>query len=304
MKRFILRSSLFIGIVALVFGTICGLELRYEFRAYREELKASAGASILVNNDSQLEMSVDPAVEPAFFNFCASGRTMDQSYLAMLDILAANPGRFKIVLIDISPSAAVDRFDQAIADMGYAAQYYLLHWMHPRENRRDMTGQLGVFRDNMVGRRWRLFWRALRGKGEFTSSIGGRYKPARMALAVALPEDFRGQLKARAYTVNSVPTLTADAPIFTYADDIVRLARERGAEPVIVTTPWHRELMKACDADKMAAFERTVADYAQRRGCRYVNFLRTEFPDDCWYDAQHLNDKGARLFTPMLKSAL
>lgn len=304
MKRFIVRSALFLGIVALVFGAICGFELRYELNAYREEVKAPAQASILVCNDSQFDMGVNPGVDPAFFNFSAHGRTMDQAYLAMLDVFAANPGRFKTVAIDISPSAAVDRFDQAIPDMGYASQYYLLHWLHPKENTRDMTGQLAVFRDNMVGRRWRLFWRSLRGRGEFTSSICGRFTPVIESQAVLSPDDFKGQFQARAHTVNDVPALTADAPLFRHVDAIVRLARENGAEPVIVTTPWHPELLKACRPDRLATFTKVVSDYARRKGCRYVDFLRQGFPDDCWYDAQHLNLKGSKAFTPMLRSAL
>jgi len=304
MKRFIVRSAFFAFVVVLVFGSICGFELRYELNAYQEELKAPPEAFILVCNDSQLEMSVNPEVDGAFFNFCAPGRTMDQAYLSMIDVFAANPGRFKTVAIDISPSAAVDKFDQAIPDMGYASQYYLLHWLHRDENVRDMTGQLAVFRDNMVGRRWRLFWRALRGKGEFTSSICGRFKPVELALALAIPADFKGQFKARAYSVNNVPALTPDAPIFSHVNKIVRLVRANGAEPVLVTTPWHPELLNACDAGKLATFLKVVSDYAHSNGCRYVDLLRTPFPDDCWYDAQHLNLKGSRAFTPIFRKAL
>lgn len=304
MKRFIIRASIFIGTVLLVFGSICGVELVYELNAYRREIKAPPSAHILVCNDSQLEMSVNPAVDDAFFNFSASGRTMDQAYLAMLDIFAANPGQFKTVVIDFSPSAAADKFDQAIPDMGYAAQYYLLHWLHPKENRRDMTGQIAVFRDNMVGRRWRLFSRSLRGKAEFTSSICGRFKPADVALAVFRPDDFSGQWKARANGVNMADSVTPDSPVFTYAEDIIRLVRANGAEPVVMTTPWHSALLKAVKPEKLASFESAVAGFAKKHGCKYVNLLRAEFPDKCWYDAQHLNEKGAKLFTPMLRNAL
>jgi len=304
MKRFIIRSAFFAFVVVLVFGSICAFELRYELNAYREEVKAPEAASILVCNDSQFDMSVNPEVDPAFFNFSAHGRTMDQALLAMLDVFAANPGRFRTVAIDISPSAAVDKFDQAIPDMGYASQYYLLHWLHPRENKRDMTGQIAVFRDNMVGRRWRLFWRSLRGKGEFTSSICGRFTPVIESQSVISPKDFKGQFRARAHTVNDVPSLTADAPIFSHIDDIIRFVRANGAEPVIVTTPWHPELLNACKAEKLTAFTKVVSDYAKRNNCRYVDLLRASFPDNCWYDAQHLNLKGSKAFTPMLRSAL
>lgn len=304
MKRFVIRSAFFASVVILVFGSIGGFELQYELNAYRREVRAPAEARVLVCNDSQAAMCVNPDVDPACFNFSAHGRLMDQAYLAMIDLFAANPGRFKTVAVDISPVAAVDTFDQAISAMGYSSQYYLLHWLHPRENRRDMTGQLAVFRDNMVGRRWRLFWRFLRGRGEFTSSICGRFTPVMESCALTSPNNFKRQFRSRARIVNGAPALTADAPVFSRMDDIIRLARVHGAEPVIVTTPWHSELLNACSPEKLAAFTEAVSDYARRNGCRYVDFLRAPFPDACWYDAQHLNLKGSKAFTPMLKSAL
>lgn len=304
MKRFIIRSAVFMGTLVLVFGSICVWELRYELRAYRNEIKAPSTAHTLVCNDSQAEMSVNPKVDATFFNFSAPGRTMDQAYLAMLDLFKANPRQFKTVVVDISPSAAADTFDQPIPKMGYASQYYLLHWLHRRENTRDMTGEFVVFRDNMVGRRWRLFWRSLRGRAHFTSSICGAYKPVMEALAVSRPKDFRGQFKARAITVNKAPVVTEDAPIFTHVGRIVRLARAQGAEPVLLTTPWHTNLLQVCDAAHIARFERTMETMAQKWNCRYLNMLRHPLPDDGWYDAQHLNVRGAKLFTPALRAAL
>jgi len=240
----------------------------------------------------------------AFFNFSAPGRTMDQAYLAMIDIFAANPGQFKTVVIDISPLAAVDNFDQAISDMGYASQYCLLHWMHPKENRRDMTGQIAVFRDNMVGRRCRLFSRYLRGKIKFASSVRGQFKPVNIALAITKPDDFRRQCASKAQEVNGPESVTLESPIFVYAEDVVKIARDNGAEPVILTTPWHPSLLKAVNPEKIAAFEGAVSEFAGRCGCKYVNLLRMAFPDCCWYDANHLNENGAKLFTPMLRNAL
>ena len=302
MKRLVIRAVFFASVVILVFGSICGFELWCELNAYRGEVRAPAEASVLVCNDSQAAMCVNPDVDSAFFNFSAHGRMMDQAYLALIDLFAANPGRFRTVAVDISPVAAVDAFDKSISDMGYSSQYYLLHWLHFRENRRDMTGQLAVFRDNMVGRRWRLFWRFLRGRGGFTSSICGRFTPVMESCALTSPDNFRRQFRSRARMVNDAPALTADAPVFSCVDDIIRLARAHGAEPVIMTTPWHSELLNACRPEKLAAFTKVVSDYAKRNGCRYVDFLRTPFPDACWYDAQHLNLKGSKAFTPMLRS--
>ena len=47
-----------------------------------------------------------------------------------------------------------------------------------------------------------------------------------------------------------------------------------------------------------------MSAWTAERSIRYLNFLKERFPDDCWYDGNHLNDRGARLFTPMLFDAV
>lgn len=300
MKRFVIRNLVFFGTLLIVLGSLCAVELYHELAAYAKELAAPDTAEILVCNDSQLEMGVNPEVDAAFFNFSAAGRAMDQARLAVQDVLEANPGRFKKVLIDITPIIAIDAFDQPISKMGFAGQYYLLHWLHPRENTRRMDGQLAVFRDNMVGRRMRLLSRALRGKAEFKSSIRGGFKPVDETLAVARPKGFTAELDARARAVSRADPVSPQSPIFRHAAEIVSLARAHGAEPVVVTSPWHEALLSACAADRLEAFTAAVSAFAADHGCRYVDMLRLRFPDDCWYDSHHLNVKGAGLFTPLL----
>lgn len=304
MKRFIIRNLIFFGLLLAVLGSICAVELYYEVTAYSKEVVAPESAEILVCNDSQLEMGVNPDVDAAFFNFSAAGRMMDQAYLAMLDVLKANPGRFKTVLIDISPITAIDTFDQPISQMGFAGQYYLLHWLHPQENMRKMDGQLAVFRDNMVGRRLRLLSRALRGKVEFKSSIRGGFKAVDETLAVGRQAGFTNELAARAKAVSEAAPLSPQAPIFRIAKAMIAQVRAYGAEPIVMTSPWHEALLAACARDRLETFTRVVSAFAASHGCRYVDLLRRQLPDECWYDSHHLNVKGARLFTPLLHQAL
>lgn len=55
---------------------------------------------------------------------------------------------------------------------------------------------------------------------------------------------------------------------------------------------------------KIDIFEKLMTNFVNEYGLRYVNFLRNEFPNDAWMDANHLNVKGSAIFTPIFASAI
>jgi len=305
MGRFVVRVCLFGLLVVVTIGGLCAVELLYEVRQYlRHEVVAPPEARIFIGNDSQTADAVDSRTYPQVFNFSSPARRMDQTHLALKDVLTANPGKFKVVLIDMSPIAAVEKFDQPISELGYAAQYYLLHWLHWKENTRDMSGQLKVCRDNMVGRRLRHFLRAARGKKKFVSSIGGEFQPRDESMGLLDPGYFKSQCEGRALYFNASPPVSESSDIFKYVDAILAEADKYGAEAVLMTTPLERSLRNALEEDRVKAFSKTVRDYAARNGCRYLDFMEEDFPADHWFDAQHLNVRGAKAFTGKLIKAL
>lgn len=303
MRRFIIRTGAFAAIVVLTLGGICVLEIVAEIRAYGSECVAPAAATVAVVGDSQAAMAVDSDHNPRFFNFAAHGRTLDQSWLSLMDVVAANPGRIRTVLVDVTPANAGGPFETGIADMGYAAQYYLLHLLHRRENLRDLRGVLGVMRDNMVGRRLRKFFRALRGKQEFRSSLCGGFTPDTPVLSKLNPIGYRAMIRERADVVERALPIASDSTLFRILDGVVAL-RAAGVEVVLVTTPWCDELRAACDQGRLEGLFRQLGAFAASRGIRYLNFFETSFEADCWRDGHHLNAKGAWEFTRRLQTAL
>ena len=304
MKKFIIRSLLFAALVFGVIGGLCALEISAEIRAYRRELVAPPGASLAVCSDSQLGDSVDPEVCPAFFNFSAHGRTLDQGLMVMGDLLRANSGRFRVVVVDVSPSAAVWPLDLPIDKMLFSGNYWLLHYLHFRENTRDMGAGFRVARDCLVGRRLRHFWRAVRGKVVFHSSLRGMFTPQEGVLKADEPEQYAGLLRTKAGEARGSGDIDFGSPVFVPLAKMAELAQEHGVELVLVTAPWSRDLIDLCGEAELDRCTAVVARWASARNVRYLNFLKEPFPDDCWYDGNHLNDKGARLFTPMLFDAV
>lgn len=87
-------------------------------------------------------------------------------------------------------------------------------------------------------------------------------------------------------------------------DRVVDLARSRGVVPVFITTPWNGDLRAACGEEELAAFTKAMEEFAKRRGCVYLDFLRTGLDDALWGDGNHLNRAGAKVFTKMLAGEL
>lgn len=308
MKRFVIKV---IGFAVLVVGIIGGVwfsEILAEVRVYRLEVVAPESASILLCSDSQLGNSIDPAIAPEFFNFCAHGRTFDQQYFVMKDVLDApeNKGRIKKVVIDVAPSSLAWLAENPIDGLGFAGKYYLIHLLHWREASaiRKMDGWLKVSRDNLVGRRLRHFWRSLRGKDEFCSSMCGKYTPYYEQLLIDSPSEFEFTVKDKINQGAKAEIVDADGFYFQIMRKIIQAAKDRDVEIVFVTTPWHEKLIKAYGEKKIDIFEKLMTNFANEYGLRYVNFLRNEFPNDAWMDANHLNVKGSAIFTPIFASAI
>lgn len=302
MKRFVTRFLLFASAVALTLGGICALEIVAELKAYRQELVAPEGATVAVAGDSQLAMGVDSVAYPEFFNFSTHGKSLDQSWLSLLDIVDANPGRIRTVILDVTPANAVG-FGARISDMGYASQYYLLHYLHPQENIRDLSGAIKVMRDNMVGRRLRLLSRALRGKKTFRSSLFGSFTPDTPVLSRTNPAGYRAMLVGKVGEVRANLPIPPDSALFGILDGVVAL-REKGVDVVLITSPWCAELRTACDQERLDGFFALLRDYAGRKGVRYLNLFDVPLDPECWRDGHHLNAKGAREFTRFLQAAL
>lgn len=303
MKRFILRSLVFAALLLALVGSVCWAEISAEIKSYRAELKAPEGANALICSASKMEKALDPEHWPGLFNFCASGRMIDQVYFTAEDLFAANPGRFRYFILELSPEVVREDLSLPVDSVGFAAQYYLLYLLHWKERIRPMTGIVKVARDNLVGRRLREFTRALRGRKRFKGSLASGFTPSQKRYALTDQTWFKARVeRLRLECDRGLDVFGPDSPVLSFADRIVDLARANGAEVVVLSGPLHPQLIRACGADRLDRFARTIEGYAARKGCRCLNLIELDLPDDCWFDGNHLNSSGARVFTERVRN--
>lgn len=304
MKRFLKRGFLFAMLLFVLIGGVCLAEIAAEILAYRKELMAPADATVFVCGDSRTEKGLDPAFWPGLFNFSVSGRPFEQTYLMAKDIVVANPCRFKILLVDISPERARCDYDEPVGKMA-CPQFFLLYFLHLDERLRPLDGIAGVFRDAMVEKRLRLVWRVIRGKKSFRSSLAGGYVNKDCCLKMTSPDVF--SRRARRLSEETQELFSEPSRKERYFDLINRIVgwgRANGIEVVLLTLPWHPDLVRMAGSENVFRFTDTVSEFARRNGCRYLNLMGTPLPEDCWMDGNHVNGKGAARVTELVRTWL
>ena len=185
MQKFLFRLFLFLwvpvllAIVWTVFVVVC------DCRSYRAALEVPDGAAVVVCGDSQTKDALDPALFPGFFNFSTAATTCDQDLLRLEDLLSANKGRIKYVLLDVSPLKIGYSPDRPISELNAARVHLLLHVYHLGANRRPFGSVGELYRDVVFTRKYNEFRKSILQR---LSSIHARrlFLHVRLGLALEL----------------------------------------------------------------------------------------------------------------------
>lgn len=299
MRRFLKRLLLFIAfptVIAVVWTTFVVAMDRW---SYMRALPLAEGETVVVCGDSQTKDALDPARIPGLRNFSTAATTCDQDAMRLADVLAANPGKVRRVLLDVSPLKIGYDISRPVSELNAARVHSLIHCYHFRENRRPFGSVLALWRDVVFTRKFNEFRKSiLRGKPWVSSLVGG-FDPSTGVGFVS--RKFRkmawADVDEKAARVNGRPPVTAELPLFGILEEQVAQVRAVGAEPVITTMPLAAPLREAIDPKRRAAFTREVLALADRLGVTYLDYLELDLPLECWHDGNHLNRAGAEVFS-------
>lgn len=300
MKKFLLRLVLFFWVPVLLAIAWTVFVVAYDCRSYRSALVAPEQTMVAVCGDSQTKDSLDPALFPGFFNFSTAATTCDQDLLRLEDLLSANKGRLRYVLLDVSPLKIAYSPERPISELNAARVHLLLHVYHFWENRRPFGSVGELYRDVIFTRKYNEFRKSiLRGK-PWRSSMAGAFDPDKAAgfLDPKFKAKAESDVEEKAERINKREPLEMDAYLLDILAESVALVRAKGAYPIVTTMPLAEPLRKVIDPVKKAAFTAAVRETAVRLGVPYLDYLDMELPLECWHDGNHLNRTGAAVFTP------
>ena len=306
MRRFLHRITIFALISITLLGGWTAVLVGIELHRYRNELKMPPGAHVLVCGDSQPAHALDPARWPGLFNFSLDATLLDQSRMKTADILAANPGRVDMLILDISPWKYYGNDPAAaLEDEGAAAAQFLVNILHWRDNRRPFRGLVKILRDTLLVKKTSRLNRLFSKKRPYRSSLCGGYVKTDKA-------HFLDQSEIVPFNIRRLTTRIAVAPkagegtaTFNEWRLTIDLARRNGVKDIVlITTPFHQALRDAIGKERLDAFKTAVRAFAREIGCPYRDFLEMPLPNAAWRDANHLNEVGAALFTDACRKAV
>lgn len=312
MKTFATRACLFALLCVITFGGWAYALYHLERESYFREVSMPEDVRVAVCGDSHLESGFDTRCWPGSFNFALSAITLDQLELKVYGLLKENPDYHGLVIVDISPEKLFNpNVDRPLVTSGSAGKRLMLHLLYPEVNRRPMDGMVKLFRDAIFAKRTKKAWKAFTCGKPYQSSVGGVgvwNGPVPSPDAIEAKEGFKTYpnvvadgIRRKAETINGFPPYASDAKQHEVIASIVRNVRAHGCRPVFVSTPLHLRLRAEIDEARLKDFDENMSAMATELGVPYVNALRWEYPDDCWFDGNHLNARGAIHFTRQLK---
>ena len=127
MRRFLKRLLLFAAIPLVIAVAWTAFVVVMEYRSYVGALTLAEGETMVVCGDSQTKDALDPAIIPGLRNFSTAATTCDQDAMRLKDVLAANPGKVRRVLIDVSPLKIGYDISRPVSELN-AARVHALAW--------------------------------------------------------------------------------------------------------------------------------------------------------------------------------
>jgi len=299
MRRFLKRLFLFASIPAAIAVVWTAFVVAMDRRSYSRALQLEEGETLVVCGDSQTKDALDPARIAGLRNYSTAATTCDQDALRLKDVLDANPGKVRRVILDVSPLKIGYDISRPVSELNAARVHALLHVYHLKENRRPFGSVAALWRDVVFTRKFNEFRKSvLRGK-PWKSSLAGGFDPSREQgfIKRKTAELARKDVEEKAERVNRRPPATAALPLFGILEEQVAQVRAAGAVPVITTMPLSGPLREAIDQEHLAAFTHEVRALAKRLDVVYLDYLGLDMPIELWHDANHLNRAGAEAFS-------
>ena len=299
MRRFLKRLFLFASIPCSVAVLWTAFVVVMDYRSYTQALPLADGETVVVCEDSQTKDALDPSVIEGLRNYSAAATTCDQDAMRLSDVLAANRGRVRFVLLDASPLEIGHDMSRPISQLNASRVHLLLHVYHLRDNRRPFGSVAALWRDVVFTRKFNEFRKSILRRKPWRSSMAGGFDPdstkgfTNAKYRQAAMED----VAEKAARVNGRPPAAGGLPFFANLKEQVASVRAAGAVPVITTMPLSGHLRRAITPDRLAAFTREVGALAKRLDVVYMDYLGLDLPEDCWHDSNHLNRDGAATFS-------
>lgn len=305
MKRFLLRILLFLSLPFSVTAVWTTVVIALDFKTYKASLSIPEGCDIVVCSDSQTRAALNPEIISNLYNFSTAATHPDQNFLRLLDFLDVNSGKIKYVLLDVTPlHIGFDERISPLSEAGSARVHAFVHIYRWRDSLRPLGSVMRLFRDVVLIRKPNEIRKVIKRGLPYRSSLSGGFYSAKYSGFIDYPEKAHEYAKKMADKFNSKPEFSCGERTVDILKASVSAIRKAEACPLLMTTPIAYPALMRMEKEKLFAFTNGLAVVAADLGIPYLNHLSENIPEECWRDANHLNEKGAERFSVIFKREL
>lgn len=285
MRRFLIKSIGFVGILALYFAgnTLINLYLMNKERVDLE------GRTTLILGDSHPQRSIDPKLMANAVNVCQSAEPLMVSYWKLRALEKQNP--IDTVLLGLAPHNLSTFNDLKFSDARWAEEMF--RRTYPISHFERLNDRLEIHRPT----RWKVLWKHL---GFFPDREHVHYMGGFAPLQGSNLSNWKDPIE-RHYFDNGNELHVSDLQL-QYLDSVVQFCRSRNIRLILTSHPLHPSYLNHIPPQFVEAFRRV----SSRTDTPAMVFDRMEhvYPDSLFNNTDHLNSYGATRFTNELKQWL
>lgn len=116
-------------------------------------------------------------------------------------------------------------------------------------------------------------------------------------------KEFKGKLTAKKHTAKNYNLYQEN---LNTLQKIITLCKKQKISVLFITTPTHLSYFKNLNKIQLEKITKTISELVKNNSnCKYLNLLKSEkFTDKDFYDADHLNEIGAKKLSLLLKTEI
>lgn len=287
------------NIMLAVFCTVPHLVLlvfvhRVTVNTYHQNISLKPEQKIIITSDSQTAVSLNPVYFPELANFSYCAISLQRSYLKMVDVVRQNPGKVKVLLVDVSPDKLFNSTDKRLTSKDPMSSI-----LNPRWTDWSNVGNLVIY---LIDRS-KALWLERNKQG--IDPYAGGFEAISTQLYIINPQLANSLEDQFSSKFNRYPDIQVENCFSVISVDyicrMIEYAQQQKITVILMTSPLKETFVKKHSTDKMDVFEKTMNRIAQKYAVVWLNYLNRPFAIENWADPLHLNNSAVQTFSTCVR---
>lgn len=295
MKLFLKKSLLFLFIGTFILSFLF-LSINFIYNKRVERLILDKNISILICGASHLMCALDDKIIPNSINTCLTSESYYYTYYKLKKILQ-NDNDLKYILLGLSFSSYGDNFDNQIYETGK------IRYMYPKyflilESRE----KLSLFKKNPIGLLKSTPYILKSAIITFLKSskytnypFWGYFRDSKNTNLS--DKNIKAAINRHYYDSGSGLLQNISELQFEYFMKIIKLCNDKNIKLYLINAPVSNEYFSKIPEIFINHYYNIVKNFKFNKNIEILDYHNYQLPKNCFSDADHLNNNGAKIFS-------